>query len=180
MAGLYYNLAVKVMLIVKMQLICSLIWIYTLLSFFASRENSTPELHNNAYFFAVKKSGKKIALTIWLRVFCYFPHHPREKWRATEREHRAGHLPRPWGGGNLGLSKVKFSQSPPFECYFTAVIPPNNFWWLLWFPPPSSFSKKIWVIPSLNPSKLLSDPPFWVLSYDWSPLLFSLKASDPP
>ena len=131
-------------------------------------------------FFAVKKSGKKIALTIWLRVFCYFPYHPREKWRATEREHRARDTFLALGGGDWGLNKVKSSQSPPFECYFTAVIPPNNFWWLLWFPPPSSFSKKIWVIPSLNPSKLLSDPPFWVLSYDWSPLLFSLKPSDPP
>ena len=27
---------------------------------------------------------------------------------------------------NLGLTKVKFSRSP-FECYFTEVIPPNNF-----------------------------------------------------
>ena len=165
-----------------MQLICSLIWIYTLLSFFASRENSTPELHNNAYFFAVKKSGKKIALTIWLRVFCYFPHHPREKWRATEREYRARDtFLAPGGGGNLGLNKVKLSQSP-FECYFTAVIPPNNFWWLLRSPPapPSSFSKQIWVIPPLNPSEVFNDPPFWVLSYDCSPLLFSQKSSDPP
>ena len=24
---------------------------------------------------------------------------------------------------------------PPFECYFTKVIPPNNFWWLLRSPP---------------------------------------------
>ena len=27
--------------------------------------------------------------------------------------------------------------------------------------------------PPLNPSKVFSDPPFWVLSYNWSPLLFS-------
>ena len=170
MAGLYYNLAVKVMLIVKMQLICSLIWIYTLLSFFASRENSTPELHNNAYFFAVKKSGKKIALTIWLRVFCYFPHHPREKWRATEREYRARDtFLAPGGGGNLGLNKVKLSQSP-FECYFTAVIPPNNFWWLLWFPPRLHFPRRfewspLWILPNfwaIPPFgfSVTTDPPF--------------------
>ena len=33
----------------------------------------------------------------------------------------------------------------------------------------SSFSKQIWVVPPLNPSKVFSDNPFWVLSYDWSP-----------
>ena len=67
----------------------------------------------------------------------------------------------------------------PFECYFTEVIPPNNFWWLSRSPPPllSSFSKRIWVVPPLNPSKDFSDPPFWVLSYDRSPLLFSNSAS---
>ena len=50
----------------------------------------------------------------------------------------------------------------------------------------SSFSKQIWVVHPLNPSKVFSDPPFWVLSYDWSLLLFSynqvilLKFSPPP
>ena len=50
----------------------------------------------------------------------------------------------------------------------------------------SSFSKQIWVVHPLNPSKVFSDPPFWVLSYDWSLLLFSynqvipLKFSSPP
>ena len=50
------------------------------------------------------------------------------------------------------------------------MIPPNNFWWLSRSPPPpspphhmSSFSKQIWVVPPLNPSKVFSDPPFWVL-----------------
>ena len=73
---------------------------------------------------------------------------------------------------------------PPFECYFTEVIPPNNFWWLSRStpPPPSmpSFSKQIWVVPPLTPSKLFRDPTFWVLSYDSSPLLFSQKSTDPP
>ena len=65
----------------------------------------------------------------------------------------------------------------PFECYFPEVILPNNFWWLsrsrLPAPPPShhmsSFSKQIWVVDPLNRSKVFSDPPFWVLSYDRSP-----------
>ena len=84
---------------------------------------------------------------------------------------------------DLGLNKVKFSRSP-CECYFTEVIP------LITFddfhdPPPllmSSFSKRIWVVPPLNPSKVFSDCPFWVLSYPfvflkikWSP-----KNSPPP
>ena len=47
-------------------------------------------------------------------------------------------------------------------------------------PPPSSFPKQIWVVPILNPSKVFSDPRFWVLSYNWSPLLFSQKSSEPP
>ena len=37
-------------------------------------------------------------------------------------------------------------------------------------PAMSSFSKQIWVVPPLNPYLVFSDPPFWVLSYDWSPL----------
>ena len=44
----------------------------------------------------------------------------------------------------------------------------------------SSFSKQIRVAPPLNPFKVFSGPPFWVLSYDWSLLLFSYKSSDPP
>ena len=45
-----------------------------------------------------------------------------------------------------------------------------------------SFSKRIWVVRPLNPSKDFSDPPFWVLSYDRPPLpppplLFSNSAS---
>ena len=33
--------------------------------------------------------------------------------------------------------------------------------------------KQIWVVLRLNPSKIFSDPPFWALSYDWSPPKFS-------
>ena len=39
-----------------------------------------------------------------------------------------GHYLSPGGGGgrgNLGPNKVKFSR-PPFECYFSEVLPPNN------------------------------------------------------
>ena len=63
------------------------------------------------------------------------------------------------------------------------MIPPNNFWWFSRPPPPplmSSFSKQIWVVRPLNPSISFSDPLFWILSYEWSPLLFSQKSSDPP
>ena len=35
---------------------------------------------------------------------------------------------------------------------------------------------QIWVVPPLNPSKFFSDPAFWVLSYNCSPL----KSSTPP
>ena len=63
------------------------------------------------------------------------------------------------GGGGFGLKKAKFSRSP-FECYFTEVIPLITF---DDFHDPShmsSFSKQIWVVPPLNPSKVFSDPPF--------------------
>ena len=56
----------------------------------------------------------------------------------------------------------------------TFAIPPPP-------PPKSSFSKYILVVPLLmNPSKVFSLPPFWVLSYDLSPLLVSQKSNDPP
>ena len=82
------------------------------------------------------------------------------------------------GGGaeDLGLNKVKFCRSP-FERYFTEVIPLITFEDFRDSPSPiSSFSEQIWVVPPLNPSKLFSDPPFWVISYDWShPVLLKIK-----
>ena len=82
---------------------------------------------------------------------------------------------------DLGLNKVKFSRSP-CECYFTEVIPLITFDDFHDSPSPlllSSFSKRIWVVPPLNPSKVFSDCPFWVLSYPfvflkikWSPKNF--------
>ena len=77
-----------------------------------------------------------------------------------------------WGEGgagvaeDLGLNKVKFSQSP-FESYFTEVIPPNQT-----FDDFRDLPSHVFIIqaklsdPPLNPSKVFSDPPFWVLSYD--------------
>ena len=84
-------------------------------------------------------------------------------------------------GGDIGLNKVKFSRSPPFECYFTEVIAPNNFWWFSRPPPPPRlhFPSKFEWSPLLNPSKVFSDLRFWIISDDWFPILFSQKSSDP-
>ena len=94
MAGLYYNLAIKVQLILKMQLICSLLKNLSfkiirrsasLLPGKTRRQSYITMLYLSIYFFAVKKSGKKIILTIWLRVFCHFLT-TREKSNARKKE----------------------------------------------------------------------------------------------
>ena len=70
MAGLYCNLAIKVQLILKMQLICSLLKnllfkiIRRLVSLLPGKTRRQSSITMLYYFFAVKKSGKKIALTI--------------------------------------------------------------------------------------------------------------------
>ena len=69
MAGLYYNLVVKVLLILKMQLICSLFKylsseIIRCLASLLPGKTRRQSYITILYFFAVKKSGKKIALTI--------------------------------------------------------------------------------------------------------------------
>ena len=73
MAGLYNNLAIKVQLILKMQLICSLLKNLSfkiirrsasLLPGKTRRQSYITMLYLFIYFFAVKKSGKKIILTI--------------------------------------------------------------------------------------------------------------------
>ena len=64
------------------------------------------------------------------------------------------------GGGGFGAKQWEILANPPFEFYFTAVIPPNNIWWLSRFPPASCFhfpSQFEWS--PLNPSKVFSDPP---------------------
>ena len=71
MVGQYCNLAIKVQLILKMQLICSLLKnlsfkiirrLASLLPGKTRRQSYITILY--FFFFAVKKSGKKIALTI--------------------------------------------------------------------------------------------------------------------
>ena len=89
-------------------------------------------------------------------------------------------------GGGFG---AKHGQEP---IRWNLPILPLNVTSLKWFPlitfddfrdppPMSSFSKQI-LVDSPPPESLQSfqRTPFWVLSYDWSPLLFSQKVSDPP
>ena len=70
MAGLYYNLAIKIQLIQKMHLICSLLKhlsfkiIRRLASLLPGKTRRQSYITILFFFFAVKKSGKKIALTI--------------------------------------------------------------------------------------------------------------------
>ena len=70
MAGLYCNLEIKVQLILRMQLICSLL---KNLSFKVIRRSASllpgktrrqSYIYNALFFFCVKKSGTKIASTI--------------------------------------------------------------------------------------------------------------------
>ena len=82
-----------------------------------------------------------------------------------------------------GLELVGDEKHPPFECYFTDVIPPNNIWWLSRSSNRmSSFSKQIsavppllWSFQSFHWSPLLGSqlrliPPFVLLKIKWSPL----------
>ena len=70
MAGLYCNLAIKVQLIQKMHLICSLLKklsfkiIRRLASLLPGKTRRQSYITILFFFLAVKKSGKKIALTI--------------------------------------------------------------------------------------------------------------------
>ena len=69
MAGLYCNLAIEVLLILKMQLIYSLLKNVSLeiirrLAALLPRKSRRQSYIRILCFFAVKKSGKKIALTI--------------------------------------------------------------------------------------------------------------------
>ena len=69
MAVLYCNLAIKVQLIQKMHLICSLLKklsfkIIRLLASLLPGKTRRQSYITILYFFAVKKSGKKIAVTI--------------------------------------------------------------------------------------------------------------------
>ena len=71
-----------------------------------------------------------------------------------------------------GLELVGDEKHPPFECYFTEVITPNNIWWLSRSSHPmSSFSKQIWAVPPL---------PWSFQSFQWPPLLGSQLRLIPP
>ena len=73
------------------------------------------------------------------------------------------------GGGPFNVTSLKWFPLKTFDDFLDPPPPPQM----------SSFSKQIWVVPRLHPSKVIIDPPLWVLSYDWFPLLFSQKSSDP-
>ena len=85
------------------------------------------------------------------------------------------------GGRIWGLNKVKFSRSP-FECYFTEVIPHNNFWWLSrsLLPTCPHFPSKfewptVWILPKFSAIppfgfSVTSDPPFCSSKIKWPPL----------
>ena len=74
------------------------------------------------------------------------------------------------GGGEFGAKQCEILADPPFECYFTEVIPPNNIWWLSRFPSLMfSFSKPIWVV-----------PPESFQSFQWSPHFGFSVTTDPP
>ena len=108
-----------------------------------------------------------------------------EKWAKVIFELGTGHYLSPGGaGGGFGAKQGEIYPISPLNVTSLKWSgPANNFWCFSRSPSPpsmSSFSKQIWVVPTLNPSKVFSDPPFWVLSYNWSPLLFSQKSSDPP
>ena len=83
-----------------------------------------------------------------------------------------------------GLNKVKISRSSLWMLLHWSDPPPNNRFDDFHPPPPRHQHVFIFQTnlsgPPLSPSKVFSDPPFWVLSYDWSPLFFSPKSSDPP
>ena len=79
------------------------------------------------------------------------------------------------GGGGFGAKQCEILADPPFECYFTEVIPPNNIWWLSRSPPHVFILQANLSGPPLNPSKVFSDSPLWVLSLQLIPPFVSLK-----
>ena len=93
-----------------------------------------------------------------------------------------GHYLSPGVGRRIWDLKRWNSADAPFQCYFAEVIP------LITFddfrdppPPPYVFIFQANLSgPPLYPSKVFSDLPFWVLSYECSSLLFSQKSIYPP
>ena len=79
----------------------------------------------------------------------------------------------------LGKTRWNLADSP-FECYFTEVLPLNNFWWLsrsplcLHFPSKFEWSP-LWILP-----KFSAISPFVLPKIKWSPLKSSAPPPPPP
>ena len=71
----------------------------------------------------------------------------------------------------LNVTSLKWSSLITFDDFRDPPPPPH---------PHAFIFQANWVVPLLNPSQSFQWSPFWVLSYDWSPLLFSQKSSEPP
>ena len=103
MAGLYCNLAIKVQLILKMQLICSLLknlsseFIRRLASLLPGKTRRQSSITMLYYFFCGKKVRKENSLNNLTTSILSFSSPPARKvTRDRERAPRAGHLPRGW------------------------------------------------------------------------------------
>ena len=122
MVGQYCNLAIKVQLILKMQLICSLLknLSFKIIRRLASLLPGKTRRHSYItmlYFFAVKTS-----------ILSFSSPPARKVMRERNRAPRAGHLPRGWQFSLI--SRVHWCvhlADTPFECYFTKVIPLTTF-----------------------------------------------------
>ena len=127
-------------------------------------------------FLAIKLNGVVKELVLYSNKMDYLG--LLVSWKEYWTDLGTGHYLSPGGGGGgdyFGLNKVKFSRSPHLNVTslkWSHLITFDHFR----DPPPrhmSLFFKQIWLVSPLNPSKVFSDPPFWVLSYDWSHLLLS-------
>ena len=88
--------------------------------------------HHNTFFFAPKKFGEKVALIICLVVVSHFPHHPREKWRAKERELHAWATFLETGRFSLFSAFIgafaKLTSSNPCMAYIPRPEPGPHWW----------------------------------------------------
>ena len=103
MAGLYCNLAIKVQLILKMQLICSLLKnllfkiIRRLVSLLPGKTRRQSSITMLYYFFCGKKVRKENSLNNLTTSILSFSSPPARKVRRKKsRAARAGHLPGGW------------------------------------------------------------------------------------
>ena len=83
------------------------------------------------------------------------------------------------GGGGFG-GKTRWNLADtPFECYFTEVIPPNNFWWLSRSPTVFIFQANL-SGPHSESIRSFQRSPLLCSQLQLIPLLFYQKSSDPP